>query len=115
MTEAFDKQELLDELDGDTGFLAESVELFESDAPTLLEQIRDAVDRGDAGAVAVAAHTLKSMIGNFCAPLAFDAVLDVEALGRAGDLAECNARVVAMEAEIVRLQQALRDFLKEIQ
>ena len=113
MTEVFDKEELLEELDGDLEFLEESVEMLESDAPPLLLQIRKAVESGDAESVAVGAHTLKSMVGNFCAPLAFDAALRMEALGRDGDLTECKAKLDGLELEISRLQDSLRELLSE--
>lgn len=113
MSEVFDKQELLDELDGDREFLEESLGMLDSDVPVLLKQIREALERGDADAVTVSAHTLKSMVGNFCAPPAFNAAEDVEKIGRSGDLTECNARTDSLEMETRRLQKALHEFLGE--
>jgi len=115
MTDAFDKDELLEELDGDREFLEESLEMLDSDAPGLLKQIRDALESGDADAVSVAAHTLKSMVGNFCAPPAFEAALNVETLGRNGDLGGCAAGLVSLEHEVNRLQQELRKFLDNLE
>ena len=115
MNQIFDKRELLDELDGDREFLEESVMMLNSDAPAILEQLRDAIERGDAGAVAASAHTLKSMVGNFCAQAAFDAASDVEALGRSGDLTNGRTRCASLQNEITRLQEALREFLSEIE
>ena len=115
MTDVFDKQELLEELDGDREFLEESLEMLDSDAPSLLKQIREAMDRGDADAVSVAAHTIKSMVGNFCAPPAFEAALNVETLGRSGDLNACEAGLVSLEAQVSRLQIELRQFLDEME
>jgi two-component system C4-dicarboxylate transport response regulator DctD len=43
MADAFDRQELLDELDGDVDFLRESMEMLGQDAPGLLANIRDAL------------------------------------------------------------------------
>lgn len=114
MTQVFDKEELLEELDGDREFLEESLEMLESDAPVLLQQIREALERGDAEAVSAGAHTVKSMVGNFCAPPAFDAALNVETLGRSGDLAACPAGLVSLEGEVSRLQGGLRQFLAEM-
>ncbi len=115
MTDIIDKQELLDELDGDREFLAESVEMLESDFPLLLEQTRDALRQGDAEKVSVCAHTVKSMVGNFCAQPAFDAALHVETIGRSGALGECGAAVDALESEVGRLQIALHEFLGEME
>lgn len=113
MTDVFDKQELLDEMDGDREFLEELFEMLESDAPTMLEQLRGALERGDAQAVSTIAHTLKSMVGNLCAQPAYNAALDVEKIGRGGDLAECSARLDLLETEVSRLQKVLREFLGE--
>jgi hypothetical protein len=38
MTDVFDRQELLDELDGDHEFLEESLEMLDADAPRLIDQ-----------------------------------------------------------------------------
>ena len=113
MTEVFDKQELLDELDGDREFLEESVEMLDSDAPALLQQLRDALERGDTEAVCGCAHALKSMVGNFCAPPVFNAALEVETIGRSGNLTQCGERLASLETEVGRLQKALREFLSE--
>ena len=114
MTDALDKQELLEELDGDREFLEESVEMLGSDAPNLLKQIHQALDRGDAEAVRIGAHTIKSMVGNFFAQPAFQAAFDVEKLGRSGDLTTCTASLVSLETEISRLQMELRKVLDEM-
>lgn len=111
MTDVFDQQELLEELDDDFEFLAESLEILDSDAPALLKQVRDAFDQGDASAVSTGAHTLKSMVGNFSAQPAFEAALHVEKMGRDSDLSDCGQAIQTLEQEVSRLQTALREFL----
>jgi two-component system sensor histidine kinase/response regulator len=111
MTDVFDKQELLEELDDDLEFLAESLEILDSDAPELLKQIRAAVDQGDAESLSTNAHTLKSMVGNFAAKPAFEAALHVENIGREGDLSGCRPSVEVLEKEVGRLRAALHEFL----
>ena len=115
MTSTFDRDELLEELDGDREFLEESLEMMEADGPKLLGEIRDAIAANDAETVSRSAHTLKSMVGNFCAPPAHEAALKVEMAGRDGDLAECTAAHATLEQEVARLQKALREFLEEIE
>jgi HPt (histidine-containing phosphotransfer) domain-containing protein len=115
MTDAFDRQELLDELDGDREFLEESLEMLGSDAPDLLKRIHEALERGDGDAASAGAHTVKSMVGNFCAPPAFEAALNVEMLGRSGDLTACAAGLASLEAEVSRLQIELRKLLDELE
>lgn len=111
MTDVFDRQELLEELDDDLEFLAESLEILDSDAPELLKQIWAAVDQGDAESLSTNAHTLKSMVGNFAAKPAFEAALCVENIGREGDLSGCGPSVEVLEKEVGRLRAALHEFL----
>ena len=115
MTDVFDKQELLEELDGDREFLEESLEMLGEDAPELLDQIREGIENDDAEKISVAAHTIKSMVGNFCAPPALQAALNVETLGRGGDIPACAAGLVVLEDAVNRLQQELRQFLDELE
>ncbi len=114
MGSSFDKEELLEELDGDREFLDESLEMLDQDAPALLAKIRAAVEQGDSEAVYIGAHTLQSMVGNFCAQPAFEAALKLESLGRKADLPGCRAKFPLLESEIGRLQKELRAFLDEI-
>lgn len=114
MTDVFDRQELLEELDGDREFLEESLEMLSADAPRLIDQIRDGIESNDAEKIRVAAHTIKSMVGNFCAPPAFEAALNLETIGRSGDLARCASGLPSLEDEVKRLQQELRKFLDEM-
>ena len=115
MADPFDKQELLEELDGDAEFLAESVEILDEDAPRLLNDIRAAIDAQDGSAAATAAHTLKSMVGNFCASHGHELALRVEMASRAGDLTACQTHLAELEDEVSRLQSALHRLLEEMQ
>ena len=112
MAETFDQTELLDRIDNDLGFLAETVEMLRADGPPLLEQIRAAVAAGEAGGVARHAHALKGMISNFCAPAAQSAALDLEKLGKAGDLAAAAPAVEALDRHVQALGRELLDFVK---
>ena len=114
MTEVFDRQELLEELDGDREFLEESLDMLDADAPTLIDQIRTGIDDSDAEKIRIAAHTIKSMVGNFCATPAFEAALKVETIAQSGDLAECSAGLQSLEEEVNRLRRELRKFLDEL-
>jgi two-component system, sensor histidine kinase and response regulator len=110
----FDGEALLDRVDGDVEFLAETVDILDADAPGLLERLRAAVASGDANAVRSAAHTLKGMVANFCAPPAQEAALRLEQQGRSGDLVGAEAAAADLATEVERLRGALRAYLKEI-
>ena len=62
------RRELLEHVDNDTAFLADTVQMLETDGRAMMVELKTAVAAGDAPAVGRTAHTLKGMISNFCAP-----------------------------------------------
>jgi two-component system, sensor histidine kinase and response regulator len=115
MASTFDENALLDNVGGDIEFLAETVGMLQSDGPTLLQQIRDALAAGDAATVGKAAHTLKGMVSNFCAPQAQAAALEVEKMGKAGDLSAAPTAVTTLATLVDGLTAELVAFIKEKQ
>lgn len=115
MSEPFDKKELLEELDDDLEFLAESFEIFTEDAEDLLQRLGEAMETGDSDRVASTAHTIKSMVGNFSAAPAHQAALELETLGKSGDLADGPAKLVKLQFEVDRLKQALGDLIEGLE
>ena len=114
MPSTFNPDELLERVDNDDDFLREAVEMLESDGPDLLEQVRAAAAAGDAASVGRAAHTLKGMISNFCAPDAQAAALAVEQIGRGGgDLSSLPAAIETLEARLSALVADLNTFVGE--
>ena len=111
MPRAFDGAELLERVDNDWEFLGDTVQMLAADGPALLEEIRRAADAGDAPAVGKAAHTLKGMISNFCAPQAQAGALAVEQMGKSGDLSSLPAALQSLETQVRSLVADLTDFL----
>ena len=111
MSQVFDDKELLERIDNDWEFLAEAVQMLAADGPVLLDGIRKSVALGDAAAVGRTAHTLKGMISNFCSPAAHDSAVELEKLGKEGELSAAPAAVRAMEVRLAELITALTDFL----
>jgi two-component system, sensor histidine kinase and response regulator len=104
-----DEADLLARVDGDTGLLAEIIDLFLEDAETLLGDVRQSVRDGDADRVVRAAHRLKGSVATLSATQAARAALGLETLGRAGDLLSgVPAAFVALEKEFERLVPALQ-------
>ena len=99
--------ELWRRVDGDAEFLAETIAMFAEDYPRLVEQIAAATTAGDRHAAAKAAHTLKGMVANFCAPRATAAVVDLEAQLKMGDATRAAAALVTARAELIALSTAL--------
>ena len=112
MTDIFDAQALLEQVDGDTEFLAESIEMLDEDAPALLTEMQQAADAGDAEALVRPAHTLKGMIGNFFAEPAQAAARDVEMMARQGQLDGIADAVSRARLETKKLQAALHAYLE---
>jgi HPt (histidine-containing phosphotransfer) domain-containing protein len=112
VAQTFDEPELLDRVDNDLGFLAETVEMLAADAPPLLDELAGAVEARDAAAVGRLAHSLKGMISNFCAPAAQGAALDLERLGKAGDLSGAGPALLALRERVGALSAELAGFVK---
>ena len=113
-TEIFNREELLEDIDGDWEFLRETVDMLHEDGTDLIDKIRRGVDMSDAESVWQNAHTMKSMIGNFAATRAFDLAYGVETCGRAGDLDAIGANVDALEQEMNLLVTALNELLSSV-
>jgi HPt (histidine-containing phosphotransfer) domain-containing protein len=108
----FDERELLDRVDHDLSFLAEAVEMFETDARATLFQVRLAAQSNDAPTVGATAHTLKGMISNFCAPAVQSHALEVERAAKQGDCASALAALSRLEPDLELLLQELSAFIK---
>lgn len=112
MARTFDENELLERVDNDVAFLAETIDMIVADGPALLEQVRAAHAAGDAVAVGRHAHALKGMISNFCAPAAHACAHDIEKLGKQGDLAPVPAAIERAHRELTDLTAELVGFVK---
>jgi HPt (histidine-containing phosphotransfer) domain-containing protein len=112
VSDLFDEQALLDTVDGDLEFLAETVDMLDEDAPALLDEVRQAAEARNAEALVGPAHALKSMLGNFCAAPAQEAARAVEAMGRESRLDDVDAAVQRLQREAEQLKDALKTFLQ---
>jgi HPt (histidine-containing phosphotransfer) domain-containing protein len=109
-TAVFDLQESLSRLGGDGELFNDILAIFLEDAPRLLEQASQSLDKGDAVTLERAAHSLKGLSANFAAPAAVDAGYAVELLARERRLSGAAQCFPRLEAEMHRLESALRDF-----
>jgi HPt (histidine-containing phosphotransfer) domain-containing protein len=96
---------------GDLHLLRKLADLFLVDRPRVLGEIRDAIARGDAPRLRIAAHTLKGAVGNLGACAAFEAALKLEMMGRAGDLCSAAGALAALEDTLDRLEPAVADLM----
>src|SRR5689334_13367252 len=107
----FDEKELLDRVDNDWDFLADTVQMLQTDGRALMDEIRLAAATGDAAALGRAGHTIKGMLSNFCSPGTQATALEVERIGKAGDLVAAPAAVDALGARLEELISVLTEFL----
>ena len=88
-------------------FLARVVARYVQDAPQLMEQLRAAMECADAGALRLAAHTLKSSSANLGAKAAAALCKELETLGRNGSLGGAPDLMRKLEAELTDVYAAL--------
>jgi hypothetical protein len=106
-TEIFDVSQALESVGGDREFLAEVVGLTQAAWPTLLENIRGGVARGDLRAVESAARVAKAAAQNVSASRAYESALQLVRTARKGDLDAAQMASVEWEREV----ELLRIFL----
>jgi two-component system sensor histidine kinase/response regulator len=97
----------LERLQGDRELLNQLVEVIRQEGPKLLDDVRQAVERGDAAALKLAAHTMKGSLSNFAAPAAADAARRLEVMAKQGDLSEAAAALAHLEREMERFMPEL--------
>jgi CheY-like chemotaxis protein len=107
---AFDQSELLARVEGDRDLLAELVEIFLTEGPQRLAEIRRCLNAGDAGGLERAAHTLRGSVLSFGGQMAARAAHALEIRGREGALRGAEGCIDDLARELDRLQRALACF-----
>lgn len=95
-------------LDGDGMLLQELVALFLTDAPTLWEQLQQAVTQGDAAEAEHTAHSLKGLAANFNAKRCAYLAGELEVLAERSDFDSANEVLHALGAELQAVYASLR-------
>jgi two-component system, sensor histidine kinase and response regulator len=113
MSDTLDPAAIVAGLGGGEALARKAARAFLEEAPRLLARIGDALATNDAAALARAAHTLKSAVGNFPAPAAVEAAQRLEERGRRGDLAGAEADRAALERAVAPLSAALGTVARE--
>ncbi len=98
---------LLDMVGGDEAFLNEMIDTYFDDTPTLVAAMRQALVSGDAVALRLSAHALKSNSANFGAPRLAALCQALEEQGSANTLDGASALLAQVEAEYGTVRQAL--------
>jgi len=98
---------MLERFGGDPRFFRTLVRTFQKDAATLLSRIERALRRGDAAALASAAHALKGAAGVFGSGAVPDLARRLEASARANLVEGAKQLTGNLEKEMVRLNRRL--------
>jgi two-component system, sensor histidine kinase and response regulator len=109
ITSIVDRADVLERVGGDEELLREIIGIFLEEYPSLVAGIRNAVEKQDARALERSAHNLKGCVSNFGAPSATQAALDLELMGRKGEIHRARAVVQILELELIALHSALND------
>jgi CheY-like chemotaxis protein/HPt (histidine-containing phosphotransfer) domain-containing protein len=104
---SFDLKEALSRVEGDRTLLADLIDLFRSDSPGMLAEIRRSVAAADPEGLQKAAHALRGAADNFCALVTTEAAGALEAMGQGGSLAGAESRVAELEAALEGLGRDL--------
>ncbi|MFH1058462.1 MAG: PAS domain S-box protein [Pseudomonadota bacterium] len=110
---AVDRRRLEVRFDGDRALTRQLVDIFLEEFPHQLEAAENALKQDDAEALAGAAHSLKGSLGYFEAAAALAGAVELERLGRAGELAEARRKLAELRRELVRVEAELRDLAVE--
>ncbi len=106
--QVFDFDAALASLGGEMAIFREMAAFFFRDGLNLLTEIPAAAMAGQATVVEKKAHRLNGTVLYLGAGTAVKAIARVEVLARSGDLSDIVPAIRAMEAEVMRLAEALR-------
>jgi CheY-like chemotaxis protein len=92
---------------GDDATLVELAAIFQEECPKLMEAMREALEKSDAAALQIAAHTLKGSTSVLAAEGAREVAAQIEEQARKGDCAGAREMVARLEIELGRLMPVL--------
>jgi CheY-like chemotaxis protein len=106
----FNRAAVLARLEGDEGILKELIQVYLRDWPRLFAELRQALTAGDVAAVRRKAHRLIGLARSFNARPAVVAAVRLEEAAATGALDAARDARPEIDAQFVRLEQALRDW-----
>ena len=104
----FSRARLLEELQGDEAALRRFLSLFIESTPELLERMRASIEAKDAGALGLAAHTLKGSLLQIGEAAARAQAQQIETMASRHDLVEARRLMGEFTPELNRLMEAVR-------
>lgn len=107
----FDLDAVLELVDGEIELLQEIAEMFQSDLPSNMEQVRNALTAGNTEVVHQVTHRLKSTVGNLGGRAAHKAVQDLEKSARDGQTENTDELFANFQHELTHFSDTLAEFL----
>lgn len=104
---SLDREVALARVGGDAELLREIAVLFVQDYPKVLDQLQDAIARGDAQTIERTAHGLKGSVSTFGARAAMEAARTLETMGRTCQLDELRQALATLELALAALRPEL--------
>jgi two-component system, sensor histidine kinase and response regulator len=106
-SDVVDRPALLERYAEHQDLLFEIARLFRAEAPQRIAAMKEALARGDAGALGSAAHALRGSAGNFMATETVDAALSLEMAAGNGDLILAASLLETLKRSVERLMGEL--------
>jgi HPt (histidine-containing phosphotransfer) domain-containing protein len=110
--DVLDRQQLIQNVDGDPELLEEIVSLFFESSGEILTALRDSVRSADGPGLHASAHQLKGALANVGARAAAQAAYELERMGKAGELTRLEEALTSLEEEMDRLEPELRGLVR---
>ena len=114
---AIDREILDRSFAGNEDFIRESIRLYLRDAPNLMREVAEAVERKDGAGLAVASHALKGITGYFTKSGVYESALALEELGRSGltreNQAAADVLLGALSVGVDCLFTEMREYMKK--
>lgn len=110
---AFDEAAALDRVGGDRELFKELMELYRTESPQWLADMRGAIQRGDIAALRRGVHSLKGEVGVFGAADAVEAAQRLEQMCAQSDLTHASEAWAALEVALGCLMAELDRYGKE--
>ena len=107
-----DYERIEDATGGDREFLEELVDIFLTDADERVEELKDALSKGEADAFSRTAHKLKGSSANMGAVRLTDIARDMESLGKTESLSGAHELMQPLQEELVLVRQTLQEMLQ---
>lgn len=102
----------LERLDNEAEFLKEILALFLVDGQARADKLEEALDTGDLGVAAKAAHSLKGMCGTINAPALMEMALHMEIACRSGNDDAARALLPALQRHLEAVKGRIGAYLE---